>query len=59
MVEEFFAIELGKLVGDLVEEVAPLDNRVVEVLFADLSCLLEVRETDIEVEVGSEVIVLQ
>lgn len=42
LVDEIFAVVLCELIGDIVEEIAPLRDRVVEILLDDFSRNFEV-----------------
>lgn len=53
------SIILCQLVHDFVEEVAPVNNWVVEVLLANFARLNKVGKTDVEVEIGGEIVILQ
>lgn len=55
----FFTIVFSELIGDFVEKITPLDNRIIQVLFTELSSLLEIGVTNEEIKISSEVIVLK
>lgn len=53
------SIILCQLVHDFVEEVAPVNHWVVEILLANFARLNKVGKADVEVEIRCEVVILQ